>query len=110
MPDPIIPAPSTAAEPACQRAPSGRSLPDLIAWVPKKKVEIAALASLLAIRPMKRRVSTRSAASKLIRIEFTATSRIFSGAGSSPRVFLNSIAEETWITCRTRGCSASPPG
>ena len=110
MPDPIMPAPSTAADPAFQCSPSGRTLPDLIACIPKKKVEIAALASFDAISPMNRRVSILSAASKFMRMEFTATSRIFSGAGSRPRVFWYSIAELTWIICRTFGCSASPPG
>ena len=86
-----MPAPSTADFLARQRSPAGRTLPALMACMPKKKVVMAALASLVGISAVSPRLSDRSAASKPMRIELTATSRIFSGAGINPRVLFTSI-------------------
>lgn len=105
-----MPAPSTAEDVAFHRSPFGRNLPDLMAFMPKKKVEIAAFASREGTSVMKARVSLRRALSKPMRMEFTATSRIAAGAGIRPRVFLTSIIGATVAVMRTLGASASPPG
>src|SRR5882762_8088928 len=110
MPEPIIPAPSTADVLARQRSPAGRTLPALMACMPKKKVVMAAFASLVAISEVSPRLSARSAASKPMRIELTAMSRIFSGAGISPRVLFTSIIGASLAIWRMLGATAPPPG
>src|SRR5258708_6420994 len=106
MPEPIMPATSAADVLARHGWPAGRTLPALMACMPKKKGVMAALASLVAISEVSPRLSARSAASKPMRIELTARSRIFSGAGISPRVLFTSIIGASMAIWRMLGATA----
>ena len=82
----------------------------MILFIWKKKVLIMFLAWGVSASSARPRLSIRIAVSKSTVSACTATSKIFSGAGSSPRVFLRIMGAPMVTICATCGFRILPPG
>ncbi|CAI8396402.1 MAG: Uncharacterised protein [Halieaceae bacterium] len=111
MPCPIMPAPSMPTFSVfCGGISLGLEAPPLILFIWKKNVLIIFLAWGVSASSAKPRLSMRIAVSKSTVRAWTATSKIFSGAGNKPRVFLRIIGAPMVTICATCGLRILPPG